>query len=707
LNWFWEFLKQELAPYPGRTATVARMVLAATAVMVICNTFRIPFAFVGGIYALLISRESPRATLNSAGTVLVCAAAGVAYILITVQFVISVPLLHFLWVIGSLFLAFYALTILTNYGGFVGFALVTSIAISIWDRHVKAEINVDDTLYLLLVAFIAVAVTSGVEVAFRRMRAGDDIVAPVAERLAAIHSVLVCYSEGRSVDRATEEKVIRLGMLGTSTLRRALARSDYSPQYRALMSGVVALVGSVVDLTTALSELSFEPSSTDQEHLRSLAAVVASIRGDLLGRRIPGAIPTNTEEEPHGVPLLREMENTIALIPQAFAGSRSIDEYQVSSDEVPRFRLIAADAFVNPEHVRFALKGCLAVAACYVIYNSIDWPGMSVPVMLTCFLTAVSTIGTSRQRQVLRFAGFFVGGIVIGMSSQVFILPYLDSIAGFTVFFILVTALAAWFMTSSPRLSFFGLQMGAVFFVINMQKFARETSLAVARDRVAGVFLGLLLMWLIFDQLWSAPASVEMKRVFISTLRLLAQFAREPVSADIRSAIRRTSALHDTINTKFDSARSLADGVLLEFGPSRRRDLALRDRIRRWQPQLRALFLMRAASLKYRLGLPGFVLPEAVIASLQAYDECSAQLLESIADRMEDRAPHATTGPADSFELLERSCRVDGTRLLLSEQGGTFVPLLRQIDRLTSRLANQISMEMDRPESAGRRQSTH
>ena len=259
LKWFWEFLKQELAPYPGRTATVARMVLAATAVMVICNTFRIPFAFLGGIYALLISRESPRATLNSAGTVLLLAAAGVAYILVTVQFVISVPFLHFLWIIGTLFLAFYALTILTNYGGFVAFALVISIAISIWDRHVKAEINVEDTLYLLLVALIAVVVTSGVEVAFRRTRAGDDIVAPVAERLAAIHSVLVCYSEGRSVDHATEEKVIRLGMLGTSTLRRALGRSDYSPQYRAQMSGVIALVGSVVDLTTALSELSFEP----------------------------------------------------------------------------------------------------------------------------------------------------------------------------------------------------------------------------------------------------------------------------------------------------------------------------------------------------------------------------------------------------------------------------------------------------------------
>jgi multidrug resistance protein MdtO len=339
------------------------------------------------------------------------------------------------------------------------------------------------------------------------------------------------------------------------------------------------------------------------------------------------------------------------------------------------------------------------VSACYVIYNAIDWPGMGVPVMLTCFFTAVSTIGTSRQRQVLRFAGFFVGGILLGIGSQMLVLPYLDSIAGFTVLFMLVTALAAWFMTSSPRLSFFGLQLGAVYYVINMQKFARETSLTVGRDRVAGVFLGLLMMWWIFDQLWSTSASAEMKRVFISTLRLLAQFAREPVSADIRSAIRRTSALHDTIGTKFDSVRSLADGVLLEFGPSRPDALALRDRIRRWQPQLRALFIMRSASLKYRLQLPGFVLPQAVIASLQAYDECSAGTLENIADHMEGKTPPGRT--ADSSALLAQMlefCRVDESRLLLSEHGATFVPLLRQIDRLTNRLADQIATEMAWPD---------
>ena len=267
-TWLWEFLKEELAPYPGRAATVARMVLAATCVMIVCNTFRIPYAFVGGIYALLISRESPRATLQSAGTVLLLAATGVAYILVSVQFVISVPLLHFLWIIGTLFLAFYALTVVTNYGAFVAFALVICIAVTIWDRHVSAETNVEDTLWLSLVALVAVVVTSGVELAFGRMRPGDDIVVPVADRLAAIHSILISYAEGRSVDQAVEEKLIRLGMLGTSSLRQALRRSDYSPQYQAQMSGVVALVGSLVDMATALTQLSFDPAGVDREHLQ-------------------------------------------------------------------------------------------------------------------------------------------------------------------------------------------------------------------------------------------------------------------------------------------------------------------------------------------------------------------------------------------------------------------------------------------------------
>src|SRR5215510_8876060 len=120
--WLWGFLKEELAPYPGRVSMVARMVIATTLVMIVCMTFRIPYGFQGAIYVLFVSRESPRATLQSAGIISLVTAIGVAYVLVSVRFVINVPILHFLWIVGSLFLAFYAIAAMPNYGTSVTFA---------------------------------------------------------------------------------------------------------------------------------------------------------------------------------------------------------------------------------------------------------------------------------------------------------------------------------------------------------------------------------------------------------------------------------------------------------------------------------------------------------------------------------------------------------------------------------------------------------
>jgi multidrug resistance protein MdtO len=66
LAWLREFLREELAPYPGREKLVARMVIAATLVMLISMTFRLPFAY-QAIYALVISRETHWATVRVMG----------------------------------------------------------------------------------------------------------------------------------------------------------------------------------------------------------------------------------------------------------------------------------------------------------------------------------------------------------------------------------------------------------------------------------------------------------------------------------------------------------------------------------------------------------------------------------------------------------------------------------------------------------------
>jgi multidrug resistance protein MdtO len=702
-RWFWKFLKEELAPYPGRTGTVARMVLAATLVMIICNSFRIPYGFQGAVYALLITRESPRATLLSARSILLATAVGVAYVLTSAYFVMSFPVFHFLWNIGSFFLAFYALTVITNYGAAVIFAIVISVTVPIWDRPLSAEANVEDTLRLALAAVVGVAVTAAVELAFRHIRSGDEIVLPIAERLDAVHTLLIRCAEGRPIDDTVKAAVSKLALLGTSHLRSALVRSDYSTGYKTQMGGVVALVGRLVDVAATLTELSTEASDVDRTRLRTLAAALASIRTDLINQRIPGSIKFQTgDEAASGVPLLLELENLVAFIPEVFTESAGMDPTLSPPEDRPRMYIVAPDALVNPEHFRFALKGCLAASCAYIIYNFVAWPGISTAVT-TCLLTALSTIGASRQKQILRLAGAVVGGLIIGMGSQVFILPYMDSIGGFTILFALVTALGSWIMTSSPRLSYFGLQLAFSYYLIHLQEFAYQTSLTIARDRTVGVFLGLFTMWLVFDQLWGIPASVEMKKAFSNNLRLLAQLAREPLSEDIPAAVKRGFALRETINANFDQLRGLADGVLFEFGPRRMQDLASRDRIRRWQPQLRTLFLMRLGAIKYRLKFPGFELPEAMSLAQKTYDDRSARLLEEIADSVDRRAApvnRMATDPVDLLGPVLQACTGEAQRVPKARLY-SFVELLRGIDNLTSSLAKEIATEYDRPKAIG------
>jgi multidrug resistance protein MdtO len=691
--WFQEFLKEELAPYPGRAGTVARMVIAATLVMVICMTFRVRYAYQGAVYALLISRENLRVTLQSAGTMLLVTAIGAAYLLISAWFVISVPALHFFWIIVSFFAAFYAFSTMTNYAAAAVFAFTIALGVPLWDRHVSAETNVENTLRVVLGALIGVVVTAAIELAFARMKPGDDVVLPIAERLAAVASLLARYAEAGPVDHATEKKVISLSMRGTSGSRRTLRHSDYSLHYRSQMSGVVALVGGLVDLAATLTQFRFAPSGTDQKRLRKLAATVTSIRTDLMNRRIPGSSQFSPgDESSRGVPLLREMENTVTLIPQALAGSKSMDEYLQPSEDMPRPKLFVADALTNPDHLKFALKGCLAASLCYIIYNSIAWPGISTAVT-TCLLTGLSTIGASRQKGILRFAGAVVGGFLIGTGSQMFILPYLDSIAGFTVLFILVTVFSSWFMTSSPRLSYFGLQAALAFYLINLQAFAMERSLSIARDRVVGILLGLFMMSLVFDQLWRSRAAVEMKRAFISNLRLLARFAKEPLSKDLNVAVERSYSLRETINSNFDQVRSLADAVLFEFSSSRQQDLALRSRIRQWQPQLRALFLTRSVLLKYRLRLPGFELPEAIRVAQREFDDNLAKMLDGMADRIEGKPPQEKDNLEDSFKRLEqtvRTCCSEGPQEFITSELLTFLALSRSIESVTLSLDKEI-----------------
>ena len=690
----WEFLKEELLPYPGRAALVGRMVLSATLSMLIVMTFRIPFGAYCAIYSLTISHDSPQITVKTAVTRTLSFSLGTIYVLIGATFFVDDPVLRLLWVLGTMFMAFYAVSAMSTFVSAVNIGYLIAMTTPLWDKHISGQLRVEGTLWAAFALTIGSAVAVVVELLFDAIRPGNDLLRSIADRLASVEAVLDCYGTHGPVDHATAKKVTRLAMLGTSRLRGILRNSNYPQDYREQMGAVVALVGRLVDITASLMDIDIHVDGDDRQRIQDLATSIGGLRADLLYGKAAGAIELNDARQSScGVPLLREMERTVLLIPEVFSSAGSMSELGLSASNDKRsLTFLVPDAFSNPDHLKFGLKGGLAASLCYIIYNAIDWPGISTAVT-TCLLTALSTVGFSRQKQVLRFAGAVVGGVLFGIGAQIFILPSLESIGGFTALFVLVSAIAAWFATSSPRLSYFGVQIVVAFYLVNLQEFRAQTSLGVARDRVVGILLGLGAMWLVFDHLWPTLAGVEMKKAFTANLRSLAEFQRQPVSGERKVAIEFSYSIRETINTNFNKVRSLADGVLFEFGPSRRQDLALRTQMREWQPQLRMLFITRITLFKYRLQLPGFELPESVSALQLEFDSRLAIMLDTMADRMEEKAPAEDNDLGDAFERLKTAVLIsspEAPQHAIAVELKTFLDLSRTASDLVISLAKEI-----------------
>jgi multidrug resistance protein MdtO len=185
-----------------------------------------------------------------------------------------------------------------------------------------------------------------------------------------------------------------------------------------------------------------------------------------------------------------------------------------------------------------------------------------------------------------------------------------------------------------------------------------------------------------------------MKKTFVTDLRLLAQYAREPLSAPQAISIKQSIALRETINTNLDNLMALADGVLLEFGPFREQNLAVRDRIRRWQPQLRVLFITRITLWKYRMRLPGFELPETTWQAQREFDDELAKTLGAIADSFEGHTAAGRESALEAcFKHLEETVQTFGVRDLqraLPEHLKTFLTLSRRSEGLVNCLDHEI-----------------
>jgi multidrug resistance protein MdtO len=692
-DWFPDFLKSELTPYPGRGALVSRIVISATLTMIIIETFRIPGGALGVLSAFLLSHENLVSTARSAIFMMAAFLIGALFIPIGARFLASTPETHFFWVGCSLFLVFFLLRCLANYGVATGLALVVSNVVPIWYLPGPPERNVELTLWLVAATIIGALVTLAVEVVFSALHRANGLIEGIDTRLALIEDLMASYSQSRPVALATQAGLAQFAIVGAGSLRRRVARGNYEQIYRTRMSTLVSLTARSIDFAAALaSAYPSLPSELGQRASR-ISQSLADIRKCLRTHGQPCEASLESQPSP-GTPLLSEIESMVSLMPAIFSEENAVDPaLELLEDAPDTIRIFIPGAFSNPEHLRYVLGGTLAAILCYIFYVSLDWPNLSTSVT-TCVVTALTTIGSSRQKQILRVAGFVLGGVIAGLGAQIFVLPFIDSIGGFTLLFAAMTAVAAWIGTASSRLSYAGVQVASAFYLIHLSEFSIQTDLTGARDRALGALLGITMMWLVFERLFSRSATDEMVRIFVRNLRELSNLVLFSLRPDDPTAIPKIRRMREDIYRRFGEVNAQADAVPFETGPLRFSDMAARDRIRRWQASLRSFYLLEAPLLQFRISMSLASKSQSFTAFEEEFRfECSRIFLQ-IAESIESQSINHIHRGRLTISLVHR---VDisplGNAAEFSEREWALVRLGRFIAQLVDRLQLEVASE--------------
>lgn len=691
VTWFPDFLRKELAPYPGRGAIVVRTVIAATLTAVLVVTFRIPGGAIGALCAFLLSREDLVSTAKSALNLIFAFAIGGLFIPIGARFFASIPFTHFLWEAASLFAFFFLLRTLTNFAVATPLCLLGTNVLSIWYLPGPAQRNVELTLWQVASTLLGVVVTLGVEVAFHAIDRRDELVEGIDVRLKQIEDLMRSYAGGEPIAVENAHLLAQYAVVGVGILRRHIARTVNDPVQRMRTSALVSITGRSVDFAAALAASTPVCGPVERPRAEALARRLAELRT---------AVRTNgqlTEWEPgasEATPLFSGLETTLALVPSVFSNNSSVDpRLQILEAPPAQGHIFVQDAFTNPEHLRYVLSGTLAAMLCYMLYVGLAWPGISTSVT-TCVLTALTNVGASRQKQVLRVAGATLGGFVFGMGSQIFVLPYIDSVTGFALLFATVTGIAAWISTSSSRLSYAGLQIALAFYLINLSEFTIQTSLTTARDRSVGVLVGTFMMWLVFERFYPRPAVDEMVRIFIRNLRLIAELQHYSPSGYDTTAIIKIRRQRDQIYRYFGDVVAQADAVPFETGPARAGHMAARDRIRRWQTAMRTFYLLHAPLLQFRVYATDRQRASRFAVIDNNFREECARTFRYIADCLEsqlEQQGYAGVFPCSLRSLLSASLPEESAEF--SEREIALLRMLQTMASIVDRMQQEVAAE--------------
>jgi multidrug resistance protein MdtO len=498
------FLREELAPHPGRVAAVLRIATCCTLVVAIGMLYRIPLTAYMAYAVFVVGCREAASTLLTGVVAALAFTIAVALSLLFYTLDASEPALRLPLMAASTFIGvFLTRTMALGPVAFLA-SFVLVLSQTLIDEIPSLEALTRFVLWLWVVVMVPVTVT-----------------------------VLVNLLIGENPGRLTRRTAVRL----LRTLAAALRRGDAMPLPRAEAEAVELI--ELREHAGMLDRSLRDKAAIDTMLIETLAELLALYRllppGAAIEARLPfaedceqcatalerGAAPASRPEgagdndirglSSEARPVAVAMAEATARLRDGIA-RRLIAGHPTATPSAKA--LLVPDAFSNPAHSRFALKTAIAVVAAYIIYSGLDWPGISTAIT-TCFFVALGSLGETIHKATLRITGALVGGLAGGLCI-VYVMPEMTDIGQLCLLIAVAAALGGWVATGSDLLAYAGMQGAFAFFLTVLQDYGPSTDLTAPRDRVVGILLGNILMTVVFSVLWPSSA-VDRARLSLST----------------------------------------------------------------------------------------------------------------------------------------------------------------------------------------------
>jgi multidrug resistance protein MdtO len=535
-----------LVPFPGRLEFAARLALICAVTTLVAEIYQTPEPALT-TYVVFFLNKPDRGT-----SVILSIAFLVVYSLTVASAILLATIVtdHRVWRVASIAAISLGLLFLASsskvrpVGGIV--ALIIGYVLDLLGTIHGGEVATRALLY----AWLFVGIPAGVSICVNLLLAPPSrllVEQAVARRLRLAAAMLRTPDD--SVRREFTECLREgndelLKWLKLALAEKSAARAYIEALRQAAASSFEILV--LIDVMDRDHEAGFPPPL--RERLSATLGAMAQILEE-------GSYPVDIEFEGMGEgepPLPPRATEVFTGVREALIGFAKVTPFAQPREPSQNTRpqkpakksggFFLPDAFTNPEHVHYALKTTAAAMFCYVLYSLLDWPAIHT-CFITCYIVSLGTTAETVEKLTLRILGCLAGAAA-GIAAIVYLIPSITSIGALMAVVFLGAFASAWIAAGSPRISYAGFQIAFAFFLCVLQGPGPSFDLTTARDRVIGILLGNLTVFVIFTNVWPVsvgkridPAMAGLMRRLGSLLTEAARPARCSEAAEAQEAL--------------------------------------------------------------------------------------------------------------------------------------------------------------------------